>query len=162
MLSSNCNRKPQFLMDVIFNRLHTRIVMLLIYFFSFFIVIMSIENWIGFQSVYTRQYAMDFIDILSSRFFMSFGFFWYVYIYAHFFFIWFWYRHCHKYSNITILYTIFHTFYYQYHVLLTFSFFISSLIFAYEALFPFISLCTQNVNRKLLKVNKSMWRKQII
>lgn len=63
------------------------IVMLLIYFFSslFFIVIMSIENWIGFQSVYTRQYAMDFIDILSSLFYVIPYFFWYV-IFTHIFF----------------------------------------------------------------------------
>jgi len=78
--------KPQFLIDVIYNRLHTRIVMLLIYFFSFFIVIMSIENWIGFQSVYTRQYAMDCIDILSSRFFFIIPIFvWHFYLHAHFF-----------------------------------------------------------------------------
>ena len=51
----------------------TVIVMLLIYFF--FIVIMSIENWIGFQSVYTRQY---FIDILSLSFLPFQFLFWYV------------------------------------------------------------------------------------
>lgn len=79
----------------------------------FFTIIMSIENWIGFQSVYTRQYAMDFIDIIffvfSSLcvFFLLFQFF---IISIHIFlvmwcsrtiliwfwiFIWFWIRHCH-------------------------------------------------------------------